>query len=135
MMNMLLVMPAELDVTSNALQYIVNGTPGTLADCNILYALIVAVLPILATQFVRRFGHKTGALAGISFAIILVKCFLIIFSILQHEDLHPADAAPLVGMSEAAQAAGTYGWANIISALGNFMWIFALVFINTELVA
>eukprot|EP00931_Biecheleriopsis_adriatica_P088355 TRINITY_DN62697_c0_g1_i1.p1 TRINITY_DN62697_c0_g1~~TRINITY_DN62697_c0_g1_i1.p1 ORF type:complete len:457 (+),score=88.81 TRINITY_DN62697_c0_g1_i1:64-1434(+) len=124
--NMVLLMPAELSVCSSALQFVVHIPAGSPAHCNIIYILIVAVPSVLATQFVRKFGHKTGTLAGISLLVILTKSFLIVFSILRHADLYSSDAAA---------ASGTNNWADVISALGNFLWIFAPVFINTELVA
>jgi hypothetical protein len=133
--NMLLVMPTQLNVTGAALQYVVNTRPGSSAHCNIIYVLVVAAPAVLVTQFVRRIGHKTGALAGISFLIICTKCCLIIYSILTHADLYESDAAPVAGLGEAVRTADVYSWAHIVSALGNLLWFFAPVFLNTELVA
>jgi len=124
--NLLLVMPAELDVTSSALQYVVNATPGSSADCNIIYILIVAIPSFLVTQVVRSFGHKTCVLACLSFMVILTKSSLIIYSVFQHADSYAADASPVISSGST--------WSDTISACGNFLWIFAPVFINTELV-
>jgi hypothetical protein len=65
----------------------------------------------------------------------LIKSILILCSVLYHSHEFPSDAAPIVGMGAAAQRADMYSWANVISALGNLLWVFAPVFINTELVA
>mmetsp|Transcript_7440 Transcript_7440/g.18836 ORF Transcript_7440/g.18836 Transcript_7440/m.18836 type:complete len:494 (-) Transcript_7440:61-1542(-) len=134
-LNMLLVMPTELNVCASALQYVVNAQPGSAAHCNIICVLAMAVPAVLVTQVVRRFGGKTGRLACLSMVVICAKCSLIVYSILQHADMYPSDAAPVAGMGAAARAAGTYGWSNVLSALSNFLWILAPVFINTELAA
>jgi len=47
---------------------------------------------------------------------------------------YPLNAEPIVGEGRSQRNQGEYGWSNIITALGNFMYVFCPVFLNTELI-
>lgn len=132
-LNLLLLMPGVLFITSTSLQYITNQKSGTIGDCNIIYVMVVLLPSIISTQFYRSIGPSTAQLARLSLVLVLIKSALIMSSVLTYRDLYESNASLVIFTGTAASDAGLYKWYNVCSTIGNVLYAFTPVFINTEL--